>query len=68
MNLVGGNYPMPQAEQSALVGPMSTTERLKERRERLKAELAQVEEAITALEESPEVARAVDAISKIGGF
>jgi len=46
----------------------TTTERLHMQRDELKDRLAQVEDAIEALEASPEVARAVDAISKVGGI
>lgn len=43
------------------------TERLHREREHLEHRLAQVNEAIAALESNPEVARVVDAISKVGG-
>lgn len=44
------------------------SERLHRQREHLELQLSQVNEAIDALESNPEVARAVDAISKVGGL
>ncbi len=46
----------------------SMTDRLHMQRDDLKARLALIEEAIEALESNPEVARAVDAITKVGGL
>jgi CRP-like cAMP-binding protein len=44
------------------------SERLQHRREDLEHQLKQTQEAIEALESSPEVQRAVDAIAKLGHF
>ena len=42
------------------------TERLRHRRDMLRAQLEEVETALEALESNEEIARIVDAISKIG--
>jgi len=52
--------------QTGLDATPTITERLHIQRDDLKLRLAQVEDAISALESSPDVARAVDAISKVG--
>ncbi len=49
-------------------GPMSMTERLQLRRDTLAKQLEETEAALAALKDNPEVARAVDAISKLGHF
>ena len=49
-------------------GPMSMTERLQARRDMLAKQLEETEAALAALKDNPEVARAVDAISKLGHF
>lgn len=53
-----------------IVGPtqLTITEQLQQREERLVLELADVRAAIAALNKSPEVQEAVDAISKLGGL
>ena len=61
-------YPEQEAK-SLQVGtsrPQSMTERLRGEKERLEFRLAQVNEALTAMEENPEVAKTVDAIIKVG--
>jgi len=52
---------------SGLTNP-SMTERLHRLRKSLESKLEKVNEAISALESNPEVARTVDAISKLGHF
>ena len=54
--------------QSIGVGPQSMTERFHRQRDELKGRLELLNEAIEALESNPEVAKAVDAISKVGGL
>lgn len=66
-------YPTESAmKQTALMDAMGASptmsERLHREREHLEHRLTQVNEAIEALESNPEVARAVDAISKVGGI
>ena len=61
-----------QTESKAIVGGVLThptmTERLRDRKRRLEYELEKINEALAALESNPEVARTVDAISKLGHF
>ena len=73
---------MYEAEQRALVGaqiggglagtvigqPASMTEKLRAHKARLETELRHVNEAIDALESDEKIARAVDAITKLGHF
>ena len=52
-----------------VLGQQSTmTERLRIRRDHLRKDLKNVEDALAALEGNEEVARIVDAISKLGHF
>ena len=44
------------------------SERLRDEKVRLEKRLSEVNEAISAMEANPEVARTVDAIIKLGGF
>ena len=48
--------------------PPSMTERLHNQREELRQRLALLDEAIAALDGSPEIARAVDAITRLGNL
>ena len=48
--------------------PASMVERLELRRAALAAQLEQVDTALAAMKDNPEVARVVDAISKLGHF
>ena len=50
------------------IQPASAMDRLRDRRENLESQLAQVNEAIAAMEGSPEAARVVDALIKLGGM
>ncbi len=59
---------MEQARTNSLSGPLTMTDRLKNRRDMLKRELTAVEEAIEAMEANEDVARAVDAITRLGHF
>ncbi len=60
------------AKSSALIGGFdqapTMTERLHAQRDELQKRLDLIDAAIEALESTPEVARAVDAISKVGGL
>ena len=53
-----------------ILGPhsLSMTERLHNQREELRQRLALLDEAIAALDGSPEIARAVDAITRLGNL
>ena len=51
-----------------LLMPTSTTDRLQSEKERLEQRLNQVNQAIAALEQNPEIQNAIDAISKLGHF
>lgn len=48
--------------------PITMTERLRARRTMLRQQLDEVEQALSALESNEEVARVVDAISRLGHF
>ena len=48
--------------------PQTMTDRLRTMKKDLEDKLEQVNEALAALESNPEVARTVDAISKLGHF
>lgn len=48
--------------------PQSITDRLKDEKLRLEDRLQQLNEAIKALDDNPDVARTVNAISKLGHF
>ena len=65
--MLGQQIPM---EGSGAVMPrqMSMTERLQARRDLLAQQLEETEAALAALKDNPDVARAVDAISKLGHF
>lgn len=70
--MYNNGLPAEAVAKSAVMGGCdrnpTMTERLHMQRDDLKNRLTQVEEAIDALESNPEVARAVDAISKVGGL
>ena len=69
-------YPIPASHDvaqkaSRIIGPSSPpsmTERLHNQREELRQRLALLDEAIAALDGSPEIARAVDAITRLGNL
>ena len=48
------------------ITPPTITERLRDQKKRLEIQLEQINEALAALDSNPEVARTVDAISKLG--
>ena len=50
------------------IQPPTMTERLRERRDMLRKHLDEVEAALSELEGNPDVARVVDAISRLGHF
>lgn len=59
----GENYPL--ASQGMPFRNPTITERLKTKKEILEANLAEVNEALEALEKNPEVSRVIDLISKV---
>lgn len=63
----GGALVESRAQQE-LAGPLTMTQRLEARRDMLAAQLEQTEAALAALNDNPDVARAVDAIAKLGHF
>jgi len=63
-----GNQGLVGADCARELMPTSTTDRLRSEKDRLEQRLEQVNKAIEALESSPEIQRAIDAISKLGHF
>ncbi len=63
----GGDTEAPSAsrELSGSIGRPTMTERLKSQRDALRRRLTDVEAAIEAIEASPQVQKAVDALSKL---
>lgn len=58
------------AESQGVIFPQTSTmtDRLRARRDMLRQQLDDVEQALSALESNEEVARVVDAISRLGHF
>lgn len=63
MNGSGGQEMMKSVERNV---PTPMIDRLRQQKADLEARLATINEAITALEKHPDVAEAINAISKIG--
>ena len=61
-------YDKEQAMIKGAVSQWSMTERLKHQRKELSERLRLIDDALAALESSPDIARAVDAIARLGSF
>lgn len=67
--MLGGQIAAPEYNSKSLdVSPPSLTERLSMERDRCAKRLEQLDAAIAALKDIPEVSRAVDAIARLGHF
>ena len=64
--MFGSGREMSPAQSSGMIGASQTlTERLRSQRDAMKLKLAELEDALTAIESNPEVQRVVDALHKL---
>lgn len=59
---------MVEASQERVPARLTMTEQLRQQKQRLEDQLKLINEALDGLESNPDVARVVDAVSRLGGI